>query len=42
MGQPIGSAADIDEDDLLNELEVRTRVVFAARLVWPEMLLLHA
>ena len=23
MGQPIGSAADIDEDDLLNELEVR-------------------
>ncbi len=22
MGQPIGSAADIDEDDLLNELEV--------------------
>ena len=25
MGQPIGSAADIDEDDLLNELEVRHR-----------------
>jgi len=24
MGQPIGSAADIDEDDLLNELEVRS------------------
>ena len=23
MGQPIGAAADIDEDDLLNELEVR-------------------
>ena len=23
MGQPIGAAADLDEDELLNELEVR-------------------
>ena len=30
MGQPIGSAADIDEDDLLNELEVRPATLLVA------------